>query len=408
MKRVVRGGHKMPKEDKAYCSKGKWQGREAYTMSNGLVELVSLTGGGHIAEFRFTRASGSPTLNPLWVPPWKTMEPFKYRPEVHSSRYGPPITGRMISGIVGHNICLDFFGVPSEEEAAHGLSIHGEAPSAKWKKTQLRVGGGLVGLTLSVRLPVAGLRFERRISLRRGEPVTYFKETVTNERRSDHVFHWTQHVTLGPPFLSAASSYVAIPATRGKTFPHGYDGKALLASGKQFRWPLAPAEAGGQVDLRRPLSRPGLGFVASVLLDPRRDIGYVAALNTQHRLLIGYCFRREDCPWVAIWEENKARADNPWNGRTQTRGLEFGSAPIPATRREAFALGSLFNTPSFSTVAARARKTIQYVSFLAEAPDGFEQIHNITLARNEILIHGAGNKQTIRLPAAGLAASGLV
>ena len=397
----------MVQNEKPHCTRARWQGREAYVMSNGMVELVSLTGGGHIAEFRFTKASGLPTVNPLWVPGWKTIEPFKYRARVHASRFGPPGTGKMISGIAGHNICLDYFGVPSEEEAASGLSIHGEAPSAKWKKTQLRASNHSVVLALAVRLPVAGLRFERQIHLRRGESVAYIKETVTNERKADHFFHWTQHVTLGPPFLSPDCCHVAIPATRGMTFPHGYEGKELLASGKEFRWPLAPAEAGGQVDLRRPLSRPGLGFVASVLLDPRREIGYVAALNTEHRLLMGYCFRRQDYPWVAIWEENKARADRPWSGRTQTRGLEFGSAPIPTTRREAFALGSMFNTPTFSTVEALGRKTIQYVSFLAEAPAGFEQIRDIRLAGDAILVRGAGNKQEIRLRAAGLASSGL-
>src|SRR5579885_1191145 len=176
----------MVQNEKPHCTRARWQGREAYVMSNGMVELVSLTGGGHIAEFRFTKASGLPTVNPLWVPGWKTIEPFKYRARVHASRFGPPGTGKMISGIAGHNICLDYFGVPSEEEAASGLSIHGEAPSAKWKKTQLRASNNSVVLALAVRLPVAGLRFERQIHLRRGESVAYIKETVTNQRKADH------------------------------------------------------------------------------------------------------------------------------------------------------------------------------------------------------------------------------
>ena len=391
------------------CSKTKWQAREAYTLGNGLVQLVSLTGGGHIAEFRFTDNSGLPALNPLWVPPWKTMEPYRYQPEVHAARYGPPDSGKLIAGIAGHNICLDYFGSPSKEEAAQGLSIHGEAPSARWQKTHARLTARQAGLTLSVRLPVAGLRFSREIRLRKGESVAYLKETVTNEGKADHFFHWTQHVTLSPPFLAPKTSHVAVSATKGLTYPHGYDeGKSLLPPSREFRWPYAPSTAGGKVDLTQPFSRPGRGFLATALLDPQREIEFIAALNLPHRLLVGYCFRRLDFPWIAIWEENRARTASPWSGRCQSRGLEFGSTPMPVTRREAFARGPLFNTPTFSTVAARGRKTIQYVAFLTEVPPDFGNVRDINLAKNEILVQGSARRQVLRVPALGLPATGLV
>ena len=100
-----------------------------------VVRLVTLAGGGHIAEFCFQESSGLPTLNPFWVPPWKTIEPYRYREKLHAARYGPPVTGKLICGLVGHNLCLDYFGPPSDEEAKQGLSLHGEAPSAKWQKS---------------------------------------------------------------------------------------------------------------------------------------------------------------------------------------------------------------------------------------------------------------------------------
>jgi hypothetical protein len=365
--------------------------------------MVSLTGGGHIAAFRFTESSGLPDLNPYWDPLWKTIEPYQYRPERHATRYGPPATGKLIAGISGHNLCLDYFGPPSEEEAAQGLSIHGEAPSARWRKTKARVTARQVSLTLSVHLPVAGLQFAREITLRRGESVAYFKETVWNERKADHFFHWTQHVTFAPPFLAPRASRVAISATRGKTFPHGYEGKSLLASARDFRWPFAPSASGGEVDLTRPFSRRGRGCLATALLDPGRDIEFVAALNVPHGLLIGYCFRRRDFPWVAIWEENCARTESPWSGRCQSRGLEFGSTPFPVTRREAFALAPLFDTPTFSTVAARGSKTVRYVAFLAQVPSGFGEVRDIELAESEILVHGSGRGQLVPVPASGLA-----
>ena len=397
----------MSQRDELLCRKTSWQGREAFLLANDLIQVVCLAGGGHLAEFRFRDAAAFPSLSPLWVPPWKTIEPYRYRPKIHASRYGPLATGKLLSGLVGHNICLDYFGPSSPEEAKQGLSIHGEAPSSRWRKAGLRSTQRRLALTLAVRLPVAGLSFRREITLRKGESVVYFKETVVNEHMADHFFHWTQHVTLGPPFLSARDSSVAISATRGKTYPHGYDGKGLLASAEEFRWPAAPGHHGGKVDLRHPLSRPGSGFVAAVLIDPRRKVGFVAALNTRHRLLIAYSFRRCDFPWVAIWEENKARTDKPWSGRCQSRGLEFSSTPFPVLRHEAFAMGPLFKTPVFAMVPARAAKTIRYVACLAQVPQGFGEVRDIQLAQNKIQVWGGKRSESLTLPASGLAEAGL-
>jgi hypothetical protein len=142
-----------------------------------------------------------------------------------------------------------------------------------------------------------------------------------------------------------------------------------------------------------------------VLLDPRRNQEYVAALNQREHLLLGYCFGREDFPWTAVWEENKARTDAPWGERTQARGLEFGSTPFPVGRREAFANGSLFGAPHFSIVPARSRKTADYVSFLAGVPPGFREVGDIRWSRGEILIKSRGGKSSrakVRLLAGGL------
>jgi len=398
----------MAKAHQLVCSKIRWQGREANAVSNGLLQIVALTGGGHFAEIRFAEGCGLPTLNPLWIPPWKSIEPFQYSARADAKRYGPPTEGKLLSGIAGHNICLDYFGPPSKEEAAQGLSTHGEAPSLKWRKSNQRLSAGQLSFMLSVRLPQAGLHFIREIAVRAREPVVYLMETVINERKLDHFFHWTQHVTLGPPFVTPEDCRVFMSATRGITSPAGYDGKALLESGKEFQWPMAPGRAGAEVDLSHCLIRQGFGIIASLLLDPAREVQFVGALNTRHRLLLAYCFRRADFPWVTIWEENCARESPPWNGRTQTRGLEFGSAPLPITRREAFTRGPIFGTPTFSTAPARGKLTVPYLAFLAHLPEGMNEVREISLGKKEILVQGGAPDQVVTLPASGLAAWGLV
>jgi len=392
------------------CAKTPWHRREAYVLENDLIRLVSLTGGGHLVEFRLREPSGRLGLNPLWIPPWQTIEPYRYNEKSHARKYGAPVTGRTISGIAGHNLCLDYFGAPSADEVKQGLSIHGEAPILRWRKARSCVTASQASVELGVRLPTAGLRFAREIVLRRGEPVAYVRETVSNERRHDHFFHWVQHVTLGPPFLSYNDSRIFISGIRGRTFPHGYEGKALLESSRDFRWPHAPAASGGTVDLSQSFIQAGLGFVATVLLDPRREAESVTALNTRHHLLFGYCFRRRDFPWIAIWEENQARAEAPWNGCCQARGLEFGSTPFPLGRRESLANGPLFGTPTFSTIPARGRMTAAYVAFLVRVPEAFDEVRDIRLLMDEIQVTGSagGKRQNLRIPAAGLAQAGLV
>lgn len=387
------------------CRPASWRGRQAFLLENDIIRLITLTGGGHIAELRFRDGCGPSTMNPLWIPPWRTIEPYRYQEKAHAAVYGPPPAGRMISGIAGHNLCLDYFGGPSEEEARQGLSIHGEAPSLRWRKVRARVSRQEVALELAVRLPAARLRFRRQIKIRRGESVVYFSEEVVNEAKADHFCHWIQHVTLGPPFLAPAQSRVFISGTRGRTFPHGYEGKALLGSSRNFRWPHAPGRSGVALDLRQPLIKAGLGFVATVLLDARRNQEYIAALNTREHLLLAYCFARADFPWAAVWEENRARTEAPWSGLTQARGLEFGSTPFPVGRREAFTKGSLFGAPYFSVIPARSRKTVDYMSFLTSVPPGFQEVGDIRWSPGEILIKSSGRKSSrarVRLPAGGL------
>ncbi|MEW5979618.1 MAG: hypothetical protein AB1898_27790 [Acidobacteriota bacterium] len=374
-----------------------WQGREAYAVTNDLIRLLLLRGGGHIAEFRFTTQSGMPTVNPLWVPPWKTIEPSRYRQKAHTRMYGPLRDGKLLSGLAGHSLCLDYFGPPSDEEAAAGLSLHGEAPISMWRECGMNPGRVASSLFLGVDLPVAQLRFSRQIQLLPGESVAYITETITNLRKADHFFHWTQHVTLGTPFLSGHQSYTVVSATRGRTDASYDEGKSLLASGRNFRWPLAPAAEGGTVDLSRPLAQRGRGFVVALQLDPRRTIEFVAAVNVRHGLMFGYCFRRDAFPWCAVWDENQAIAAPPWKRKTQAHAFEFGASPFPLPRRDAFALGPLFGTPTLAYIPASGRITVRYLGFLAQLPSAFGKVCDVSLSENHIVICGETARSRLRL-----------
>ena len=66
-------------------------------------------------------------------------------------------------------------------------------------------------------------------------------------------------------------------------------------------------------------------------MDPEQEHASFAAYSPTSGVLFGYRWRFEDFPWCGIWEENHSRRQLPWDGKTMTRGMEFGVSPIPET-----------------------------------------------------------------------------
>ncbi len=385
------------REVQPFYRKSTWQGRPCYVLGNQRVCITALMGGGHIADMHILDADGRAGVNPLWQPPWRTIEPYEYKEKIHSSSYGSLVEGKLLSGLAGHSICLDYFGLPSAEEVAQGLSLHGEAPSSLWRLLRAGAQSEAASIELLVQLPIAGLEFTRRMEVRSQEPVVYFEETVRNRRKADHFFHWTQHVTLGAPFLDPRYARTFISGDHGITSPDGYDeGRAVLRSNQKFRWPHAPKVNGGDVDLTRPFVKKGFGFVVTVRNNPRRKVSFVAALNQKLALLIAYCFRTSDYPWTAVWEENMAISAPPWKRRTQARGLEFSSTALPLPRRRSFLGGPLYNTPNLACVPAMGERKVQYIAVLAEVPRNFGHLRDIVVEGGGIRLKG--NEKSMFIP----------
>jgi hypothetical protein len=113
---------------------------------------------------------------------------------------------------------------------------------------------------------------------------------------------------------------------------------------------------------------PASGYTAH-LTDPQRKDVYFVAYEPKFRLAFGYIWKRNDFPWLGIWEENCSRQAPPWNGRTVTRGMEFGVSPFPETRREMVERNRVFDTPGFKWIPSRGRLEAEYwiVSQLTDA-----------------------------------------
>ncbi len=333
----------------------EYRGRRAAVIENAELQVTVLREGGHVAEI-FAKATG---VNPLWTPPWPSMEPSAFNPASHTA-WGTGPEARLLAGIMGHNLCLDIFGGPSEEEAAAGLGVHGEASLAPYE-----IECGPEELLLRACLPASQLTVERRIRLR--GPVVEFTEAVENLTATDRPIGWTQHVTLGPPFVEGGATRFEISATRSKVFETAFGPADYLVPAAEFDWPLAPRAAGGTVDLRTFNDVPVSGGFTTHLMDPARANAFFVAWSPRFKTAIGYVWRRADFPWLGIWEENRSRTQPPWNGETITRGMEFGVSPMPETRRRMIERGRMFDTPCFRWIPARSRVEAHYRASAAPA-----------------------------------------
>jgi hypothetical protein len=326
-----------------------YRGRRAIRIENDALRVTVLEEGGHIAEV-LDKATG---VNPLWTPPWPSLAPSRYDRARHPE-YGGGGDAALLAGIMGHNLCLDIFGGPSDAEAAAGLPVHGEASLVRYELEA----SGAAAVVQRARLPLANLRVERRLQLA-GRRVLV-EESVENLSGVDHPVGWTEHVTLGPPFLAKGITEFRASATRSKVFERPFGSADYLVPGAEFEWPHAPTPGGGTADLRRSSGAAASSAYTAHLMDPRRDTAFFVAFSPAARLAFGYVWSRADFPWLGIWEENASRSAAPWNGATLTRGMEFGASPFPETRREMIERGRLFDVPAFRWIPAASRVTVKY------------------------------------------------
>jgi len=331
--------------------------RRAARIENDEVRVTVLAEGGHVAEI-VHKATG---VNPLWTPPWPSIEPSAWSAAAHPS-FGSGSDARLLAGIIGHNLCLDIFGPPSDEEASAGIGAHGEAPVVAYD-----VADAASSIVMRAHLPLAQATIERRIALEGS--VVRFRETVTSLAAVDRPIGWTEHVTLGPPFLQKGTTEFRSSATRSRVFESAFGAHDYLRAGADFEWPFAPARAGDTaIDLRRLADAPASSAYTAHLMDPRRR-AFFAAFSPASKVAFGYVWNAADFPWMGIWEENASRTGAPWNGRTLARGMEFGASPFPEPRRKMVDRGRMFETPTCRWLPARGALTVEYCAIVRGADE---------------------------------------
>jgi hypothetical protein len=218
---------------------------------------------------------------------------------------------------------------------------------------------------MQAHLPLAQIHFQRQIQA--VQNAVRITEQVESLCAFDRPIGWTQHVTLGPPFLERGVTQFRASAGRSKVFESEFGSASYLKAGAEFEWPAAPRSNGGIADLQIfNTATVSSGYTAH-LMDTGREHAFFAAYSPVFHLVFGYVWRRADFPWMGIWEENHSRTHAPWYGKTLARGMEFGVSPMPESRREMTDRSHLFGVPTYRWLPAKSRIEVEYYAIVRRA-----------------------------------------
>jgi hypothetical protein len=341
------------------------QGRRSLVLDNDKARLVIDIAGGSIPEFRFNDSK----LNPL---NWGRRNPGDQ------------------TGSMGHFLCCDRWGPPSDAEGKNGMPYHGESTKIVWKVLRdVKSTPTGINVRMAVDLPLAGLRIDRSVTLASTSAFFLVSEKITNKNKLGRIFNIVQHPTIGPPFLD---ENCVIDSNGRRGFAQG--GLMPNPEKPEFIWPSAITKDGKQISMRQMVDSEEPS-VTSFVID--EDLGWAVASNSKRGLIFGYVWKRVDYPWFNHWWKLK-------DGKPHARGLEFGSTglhqpfPVLVKKRE------IFGRQLFEFLDADENITKSYGCFLAKIPKDYLGVDKVTFEGNSLVLVEREKEMPleIRIPTGGL------
>ncbi|MCE5250282.1 hypothetical protein LLG96_08685 [bacterium] len=284
-----------------------------------------------------------------------------------------PEKGDLKPRTMGHFICFDRWGQPSDQEFKNGMPFHGEAAQVEWKVlSQPRKTDNTITAVMLCELPMGGMTLKRTLSLYENAPVLMVKEEITNVNKLGRVYNIVQHPSIAPPFLDE-SVLVDCNASRG------YMQESPWPNPEEpvIYWP-AIAYKGKLVDLRR-LADDHNPAVTSFVFADSLDYGWVTACNPGKRLMIGYIWKLSEYPWLNIWR-------NSPEGKPAARGLEFGTTGLHKPFGDMLAKEKIFGRPIYEYCDAGQTITKSYVAFITEIPSDYKGSGAVSYIADSIVI----------------------
>jgi hypothetical protein len=273
---------------------------------------------------------------------------------------------------MGHFLCFDRWGPPTDAEKANGFKHHGEVNTVNWEllsKPQSKE--GVTTCSMRCILPMGGLQLTRKIELSENYPLFHVTEEIRNLNKYGRMFNIVQHVTLAPPFLDKSTLF---DNNAEKGFEDKEDG-SLSQETPVIKCPEADHD-GRKVSLRQFLDK--WPRVSTFIYCEGDKNGWVTACNPELKLMLGYIWETKDYPWINFWRSMEN--DNP-----AAFGMEFGTTglhePFPVVARK----GKIFGRNIYEFIDAGEIMCKSYTAFLAKIPEDYKGVERIEI-NNSLLI----------------------
>jgi hypothetical protein len=269
----------------------------------------------------------------------------------------------------GHFLCLGRWGKPSAGEIVSGIPHNGEPANSLWQLQKNEQGQ----LQMKSDAPLEGLSVVRKIDIHTVSPILFVEESVTNNLNIGRIYNIVQHPTLGPPLLDT-SLVVNTNAGPGFLQKHALPNPSAFS----YNWPLAALDSlNTPLDLRQTVNS---NYVTTHVFEDSIDVAWVTAFSPTFQLILGYCWRTNDYPWLNIWNHFE-------NGKPMAKGLEFGTTGIGADYETLLAQDTRFKGyNSFEFIDAGATVKKSYYLFMLKAPINTKNIEEIGINNNVLFI----------------------
>jgi len=274
---------------------------------------------------------------------------------------------------MGHFLCFDRWGPPTEAEKKYGFNHHGEVNTQSWEiLPQEKEDNTGKEVVMRCILPMGKLQITRKIKLSDSEPVFFVTEEIKNLNTYGRMYNIVQHVSLAPPFLDKTTLF---DNNTEQGFENKEDG-SLNQEEPLLHWP--ETEHQGKTINFRNFSDPW-PRVSSFVFNKNDRYAWVTACNPGKNLLLGYIWEVKDYPWINFWRSME-------NNMPAAFGMEFGTTglhePFPVVAKKA----KIFDRNIFDFIDADEVISKSYIAFLAKIPENYSGVEKITVNGKSVII----------------------
>ncbi|RYE16929.1 MAG: hypothetical protein EOP51_24870 [Sphingobacteriales bacterium] len=271
-------------------------------------------------------------------------------------------------------MCIGRWGLPSEGEIKAGQPNHGQSAILEWEQVEQTENL----LKMQVTAPLDGLSTLRTLTISKDAAAFEVTEKLKSTNVLGRLYNMVQHPTLAAPFLDAETR-VDCNATLGINYNFDTDPLQYAAE-----WPNGLCENGDVMNVSVP--DVAHSSVFSYIVNKDDAHGWITAYSPKNNLLIGYVWKREEYPWIDIWQHFV-------DGEIKYRGIEFGTSGIHKPFNEILENNNslLFGEKTLLHIDAGDEVSYRYGAFLLQPEAGFTGIESIKVQNGDILIKPKGN-----------------